>query len=87
MNAYTSAMRNAPREGDLRSRLAVLLPDFRQQRVVDQLAHVLAFGVDGVLVAERRVLRDVDAILLVKCVEAVLLEVGVSVGIVSISTP
>ncbi len=78
-------MRNAPRESDLRSRLAVLLPNLRQHRIVDQLAHVLAFGVDGVLVAERRVLRDVDAVLLVESVEAVLLEVGVSTGIVSVS--
>ena len=84
MNAYASAMRNAPRESDLRSRLAVFLPNLCQHRIVDQFPHVLAFGVDGVLVAEGRVLRDVDAVLLVKCVEAVLLEIGMSVGIISV---
>jgi len=86
MNAYTSAMRDAPRKSDLRSRLAVLLPNICQHRIVDQFAHVLAFGVDGVLVAEWRVLRDVDAVLPMKSVKAVLLEVGVSTGIVSVST-
>ena len=75
-------MRNAPRQRDLRPALAVLLPDLHKRRVVNQLAHVLACAVDLVLVAKRRVLRDVDAVLRVEGHEGRLLQVRVQLDLV-----
>ena len=68
-------LRDAPSQRNLRTSLAVLLANFDQDRVIHQLAHALARIVDLVLVAKGRVLRDVDALLLVEVRERVLLQV------------
>lgn len=77
------AMCNTPGQCDLGSILAVLLANLDQHRIVHQLAHVLAAAVDLILVAERAVLSDVDALLLVELVEVELGEVWVAFDLVS----
>lgn len=52
----------------------MLLADLDQYRVFDQLAHVLSGVVDLVLVAEGRVLRDVDTLLVVELSPRLLLQ-------------
>lgn len=53
---------DSPRQGDLRTILAVLPTNIRQDRVIDQLSDVLTLVVDWIRVAKGRVLRDVDAL-------------------------
>lgn len=65
---------DTPGEGDLSSVLAVLLANLVEQCVVNELAHVLTRGVNLVLVAEGRVVGNVNTLLLVEVGEAVLLE-------------
>ena len=71
-----------PRQRDLRAVLAVFLADFRDRRVLDELAHVLPGGVDCVLVPKGGVLLDVDAFFLVEGGEGGLLEPGVAFDLV-----
>jgi hypothetical protein len=67
------AMSNSPRKRYLRAALAVLLPNLDQDRVFHQLPKRLALCVDFILVAERRILSDVDAHLLVPSIKSRLL--------------
>lgn len=64
-------------KSDLGSTFAVLLSNLNQRRVFDQLAHLLPAVVEFVLVAEGRVLCDVDALALVELGKASLLQPGV----------
>lgn len=68
---------DAPGQRDLGAVLAVFLPDFVDDRVVDEFSHVLAGAVDFVLIAKGRVLLDVDPFFLVIGCEGVLLQPGV----------
>lgn len=45
-------MRNAPRKSNLSSALVVLLSDFVQSWILNELAERLSFGVDSVLVSK-----------------------------------
>src|ERR1700740_622735 len=70
-------LRNTPSQGNLRTILVVLLANFHQDWIFNQLAYVLSTVVDLVLVPEWRVLRDVDPLALVESVERVLSKVWV----------
>ena len=72
----------APGQGDLGAVLAVLLANFHDGWVFDQLAHILARTVDFVLVAEGRIVCDVDGFAFVEVSEGVLLEPGVTFDLV-----
>jgi hypothetical protein len=65
-------VRYAPRQRNLGAVLVVLLADLEERGIVDQFADALAGVVDLVLVAERRVLRDMDVVFLVEVGEGVL---------------
>lgn len=67
-------MCNTPGKCDLCARLAVLLSNLCERRVLDEFAKLLAVGVDFVRVSKRRVLRNVDALLLVPLSELGLLQ-------------
>lgn len=82
LRQHAVSVGDPPRQGDLRAILAVFLADLDDGRVVDELSHVLAGAVDGVLVAEGRVLLDVDASALVERGERLLLEPGVAFDLV-----
>ena len=75
-------MGDAPGQCDLCAVLVVFLADVEEDRVVDQLAHAFAGVVDLVLVAEGRVLGDVDVAVLVEVGERGLGEVGVHLDLV-----
>ena len=74
LRQHAVAVCDAPGQRDLRAVLVIFLADFDNGGVVDQLAHVLAGVVDGVLVAEGGVLLDVDAFFPVEGGEGGLLE-------------
>jgi len=76
------ALRDAPGQRDLRAGFSVLLAHGGEHGVVDEFAHVFAFAVDGVGVAEGAVLGHVDAFCGVVFDEVFLLQVGVELHLV-----
>ena len=83
LRQHAVALRNTPRQRDLRAVLAVFLANGDDGGVLDEFAHVLAGAVDGVLVAEGGVLLDVDVEGFVVGGEGGLLEPGVEFELVS----
>lgn len=69
-------------KGNLCSGLSILLPDFVQQRLVNELSKMLGTGVDFVLVSERRIMGDMDALCLVPLDKFPLLQPGVEFHLV-----
>ena len=67
-------MCDTPSQRHLCPSLVVFLADLHQTRLVHQLAHLLSRGIDFVLVAERRVLCEQDAVFLVPGIERRLLQ-------------
>ena len=69
---FDSPLRYTPGQRNLRPGFVVFLADLHQGCVVHQFTHGLALVVDLVLIAKGRVLHDMDALVLVELVEAVL---------------
>lgn len=61
-------------KSNLRRTPVILLPDFHQDRVIQQLRGPLLAAVNRILVSERRVVRDVDALGVMPRCELMLLQ-------------